>query len=287
MRRAVEFDSRTIDELTIGDESAFRHIGLYADLKEVLRRSGYPFRILPKGPAARADRALLVNLTFWAADAGGDVLVDEHIEADIVAHAAWHHLAACALAPEAGGPMSVDAIFLGEAIASAFDVYLIGRLLGHAPRSAFLKTQVLAMADTASAAGLSEDSFAALLAELSHSPERAFADLRELLSDATHALFACHSGEEAHAALLALDGHRFSSLLHRYELSNWVLYARAYAPSHGADAGVRAVDRALRKAKAPLEWLVAHWIGPALASAALRAGPPRGPQPRKGRSRVV
>jgi hypothetical protein len=268
-RPAERFGLRTVDELEIGDEPSFGHVAIYADLKEVLRRAAYPFRVLPQTSSGRADRALFLNLTFWSADSGGDVLVDAHPEADVVAHAAWHHLAARALAPGAEEPPSVEALFLGEAIASAFDVYLVGRLLGHAPRSTFLETQVPAMAETARSAGLSEAGFVRLLRGIARDPERAFADLRELLSDATRALFACRSGEQAHSALRALEGHRFSALLHRYELSNWVLYARA----HGRDAvrggkpdpHARAVDRALRKAKDPLSWLVAAWVRPALA----------------------
>jgi hypothetical protein len=125
---------------------------------------------MPDAPSARPDRALLLNLTFWAADSGGDVLVDDRIEADVVAHAAWHHLSARALAHDLGAPPgpppSVDALFLGEAIASAFDVYLVGRLLGHAPQSTFLETQVPAMALAASAAGLSEDEFERRLGDI-------------------------------------------------------------------------------------------------------------------------
>jgi hypothetical protein len=265
MKRApATFDRRTVDELAIGDERAFGHVALYADLKEVLRRSAYPFRLLRGPSAGRADRALLLNLSFWAADAGGDVLADSSIEADVVAHAAWHHLAARALAAGTGGPLSVDALFLGEAIASAFDVYLVGRLLGHARRSTFLETQVPAMAETARAAGLSKALFARLLAGMARDPERAFEDLRALLFDAATALHACRTAEEAHAALRALDGQRFGALLHRYELSNWVLYARAYGRREGRDPRARAVDRALRKAKAPLEWLAKRWIAPAL-----------------------
>jgi hypothetical protein len=260
------FERRTIDELTIGDEASFRHVALYADLKEVLRRARYPFRLLPKSRPARVDRALLLNLTFWAADAGGDVLVDEHAQADEIAHAAWHHLAARALAPPAGGRPTVDALFLGEAIASAFDVYLVGRLLGHAQRSTFLETQVPAMAEAAQAAGLSEADFERLLREMADSPDRAFLELRALLSDATAALFACSSGEQAYAALSSFDGRRFSALLHRYELSNWVLYARAYGGESDPDPRVRAVDHALREEAAPLEWLAARWIAPALAA---------------------
>jgi hypothetical protein len=103
----TSFVERTIDELVIDDEDSFRHVALYADLKEVLRRADYKFRVLPKGASARWDRALLLNLTFWGANAGGDVLVDEHLAADVVAHVAWHHLAAGAFA-ERGAALSTD-----------------------------------------------------------------------------------------------------------------------------------------------------------------------------------
>jgi hypothetical protein len=151
-------------------------------------------------------------------------------------------------------------------VASAFDVYLVGRLLGHAPRSTFLETQVPAMAEAADAAGLGEDDFERLLQGIADDPDRAFTDLRELLFDATSALFACAGAEEAHAALAAFDTHRFTSLLHRYELSNWVLYARAHGDDRGDDSRARAVDRALRAEKASLDWLAAKWVAPALGN---------------------
>jgi hypothetical protein len=260
------FSHRMLHELTIRDEQSFRHVELYADLKEVFRRAEYSFRVLPKSPTPRADRALLLNLTFWGADAGGDVLIDDHIDADVVAHAAWHHLAARAMAETVGARPSAEGLFLGEAVASAFDVYLVGRLLVHAPQSTFLETQVPAMADAADAAGLGEDEFEQMLHGIAADPDRAFTDLRELLFDATIALFACHSPEEAHAALAAFDAHRFTSLLHRYELSNWVLYARAYGGHRDRDPLARAVDDALRKEKAGLDWLAAKWIAPALGA---------------------
>jgi hypothetical protein len=261
----VTFRIRTIDELTVEDERSFRHVALYDDLKEVLRRAKYPFRVLPESLEGRADRALLLNLTFWGADAGGDLLETDTIPADVVAHAAWHHLAAKAL-PHTGKP-SAAALFLGEAIASAFDVYLVGRLLGHAPNSSFLETQVPAMADATDAAGLDEDGFESMLESIAEGPERAFADLRELLFDATSALHACADAEQACAALARFDEHRFATLLHRYELSNWVLYARAYGdPEADATSGepARALDAALRSDDLPLERLVTDWVTPAL-----------------------
>jgi hypothetical protein len=124
----------------------------------------------------------------------------------------------------------------------------------------FLETQVVAMAETADAAGLSAKGFGALLAEIAAAPERAFSDLRELLTDATSALFASKGREGGFAALEALDARPLSALLHRYELSNWVLYARAAPGSAKPDRRARAVDRALRGAQSPLDWLTAHWI---------------------------
>ncbi len=246
-----------LDDLVVDDAASFRHVGLYAELEGTLRRDGYELRVLPASSKGRWDRALLLNLTFWASRAGGDVLVDRHIAADVVAHAAWHHLAARALP----SPPSPEALFLGEAIASAFDVYLVGRLLGHAPRSTFLATQVPAMAEAASAAGLSDAGFEAMLRRIAGDPERAFEDLRELLYDATSALFACRDAEDGLAALAAFDRHPYAAILHRYELSSWVLYARAYARRKTPDERTRAVDRALRAAKrGALAWLTAAWV---------------------------
>ncbi|MCW5835253.1 MAG: hypothetical protein KIS78_22825 [Labilithrix sp.] len=259
----LRFAAKTLDDLKIEDERSFRHVALYGDLKEVLRRDRYGFRVLPERSAGRWDRALLLNLTFWGASSGGDVLVEEKIPADVVAHAAWHHLAARALADAPGAPLSSDALFFGEAVASAFDVYLVGRLLGHAPRSTFLATQVPAMAESAYEAGLSEGDFDALVQGIAADPDRAFEDLRQLLFDATTSLAACGDADEALAVLGRLDEHRFAALLHHYELSNWVLYAHAYARDKGAvapDPRVRAIDAELRRASASLDWLASTWI---------------------------
>jgi hypothetical protein len=256
----------TIDELTIEDEASFRHVGLYADLKQVLRAGGYRFQVLPPGPAATADRALMLSLAYWGAEEGSGLLVDASIPADVVAHAAWHHLAARAFA-KAGAPMSADALFFGEALASAFDVYLIGRLLGHAPHSSFLATQVPAMSQAAEGAGVSAEAFAALLAGIAADPDRAFEDLRALLLDVTTALVACPSAQAGFDVLAGFDGHRFACLLHHYALAEWLLFARAYA-SHalGPDAEVRKIDQTLRAHQSPLDWLTNAWVIPGMTA---------------------
>lgn len=257
-------ETRTLDGLEIADERSFRHVRLYADLKQVVRQAQLGFRILPAAGVASWDRALLLNLTYWHPDAGGDVLVDDIIPADVVAHVAWHHLSARALSSN-GAPTSVGALFMGEAIASAFDLYLVGRLLGHAPDSSFLETQVPAMKDVAEGAGLDDAAFESLLQDVAAAPERAFTDLRALLFDASVALYESADVDAAFAVLSRLDTHRFAALLHRYELSNWVLYARAYGrrsdPSAATvDAQTRQVDQALRAGDDALDWLTKHWV---------------------------
>jgi hypothetical protein len=256
---------RTVDELSIRDEQSFRHVSLYYDLKEVLRRSGYRFRVLPNG-RARWDRALLLNLTFWRGH-GGDVLESQRVAADVVMHAAWHHLAARVLATSATSKLSTEALFLGESIASAFDIYLVGRLLHGRSRSSFLETQVPAMADAAKVAGLSKAAFQRLLREVAADPERAFADLRALLYDATMSLFRSRDADAALAVLVRFERHRFGALLHHYELSNWVLVAQAQEKrGRRPDRRAAAVDVALRRSETPVTWLTSRWVAPALAA---------------------
>jgi hypothetical protein len=258
------FVRRTLDELTIDDEHAFSHVPLYAQLKAALLRDGYSFRVLPPSLRDRWDRALYLNLTHWDPASGGDVLVSDHIPADVVAHVAWHHLAARAFPPQRGLRLSSDVLFLGESVASAFDLYLVGSLLGRTKRCSFLETQVPEMHATATHAGMSDGDFERLLGEVAADPEQAFGDLRALLFDASRALFRCRSLHDALVALWRLEQRRFGPLLHHYELSSWALFAHTYARDGAKprnDSKVSRLDRALRKSDAPLGVLTRAWLG--------------------------
>ena len=249
-----------LTDLTIDDEKSFRHVALYGDLKEALTRDAVPFRVPAPGARAAAwDRVLFLNLTFWGAGDSADVLVDDHIPADVVMHVAWHHLAKKALGDASG---SAAGLFLGESIASAFDLYLVGRLLGHSPNAEFLETQVPALAAAAEASGLPARRFEALLAETTEDPERAFGDLRELLFDATTSLVLASSVDDATDRLTSFDGHRFAPFLHHYEISNWILFARAYASkTPGADQKVVEIDRMVRASGAFISGVRALFMG--------------------------
>jgi hypothetical protein len=257
----VPLRSLTLDELTIDDEGSLRGVALYHRLKEALRASGHKFKVADVGENASWDRALFLNLTFWSPSEEASVLVDERVAPDVVAHAALHHVVGRELA-RASAAASPAALLFAEAIASAFDLYLVGRLLVIAPDSDFVTSQVPVMAEAVEQAGLDEPGFARLLEDVSAAPERAFEDMRALLVAVGTALYACADAEAAHVALEGFAGHRFAPLLHHFQLSNWILYARAYAggPQVDTDA-VRALDQALRASPDSLAWIEAHWLG--------------------------
>jgi hypothetical protein len=253
-----------LDDLSIDDEASFAHVALYAQLKRILKRSNQRFLVPERDGELSWDRAVFLNLTFWNAEHGAELLCEDRIAADVVAHVAWHAVVSTQLSRLiSAGPPSADALFFGESIASAFDLYLVGRLLHNAPDSDFITTQVPIMAEAATQAGLAEAEFAALMHDVTQHPERAFEDLRALLFDATKALFRCRDALQAQAQLESFDGHRFEPLLHHYQLSNWILYARAHAAptTHATAASIIAgLDAGLRNAPDSLAWLAKHWL---------------------------
>jgi hypothetical protein len=254
----------SLDELTIVDEASFAHVAAYAQLKRALRSTDHRFLVPTQGSQVSWDRAAFLNLTFWNAEASADVLCEDSIPADVVAHIAWHQLAGPQLArlvPDVDRAPSAAALFFAEAIASAFDLYLVGRLLRNVPDSDFIETQVAIMGEAAEQAGLDEADFTALLESVVDDPERAFEDLRELLFDVTRALVACRDAIEAQLVFERFAEHRFEPLLHHYQLSNWVLYARAYASvSPEQERAVLELDATLRAAPVALVWLIEHWL---------------------------
>ena len=176
----------------------------------------------------------------------------------------FHPAAAFGSSVDSRRAPSAEALLLAEAIASAADLYFVGRVLPNVPDAEFVASQVPAMGDAARNAGLADDAFEALIEEVVAAPERAFEDLRALLFDVATALVPCRGVSQADAVLARFAGHRFEPILHHFELSNWVLYARAHGARPGEpDEAVRAIDRALRGAADPIAWLATSWVAPA------------------------
>lgn len=257
-----------LSDLEIEDEKDFAHVGLYDDLKRVVDLHQLEFMVPESGELPWDDVALL-NLTYWTPGVA-DVLTAARIPADVIAHVAWHYLCARSVPP------SMKSSLLGESIASAFDFYLVGRLLGRRPDSAFLETQVPRMATAAEDAGAEPEALEGLLAEAAEQPERAFEELRELLFDTSTALVDARSVDAAALVLERAKQQRFGAILHHYELSNWVLRTRLEraesASANAGDADAVAVDRALREASDAVAWLEESWVRPALIQGEGRNG---------------
>jgi len=249
----------TLDALRIDDERSFSHIGLYAELKAFLKTSQQQFLIPAPGTEVSWDRATFLNLTYWNVGHATDVLCEARIPADVIAHIAWHGLAAQHLHP--GSAPTASAMLFGEAIASAFDLYLVGRMVNHVPDAEFVESQIPIMAEAAADAGTDETMFTSLIEAVAADPERAFEDLRALLFDAARQLLGCASPEAAQAVFESLAQHRFGCLLHHYQLSNWLLHVRAYGtPNDDIDAAIATLDAQLRTAPVSLNWLAEHWL---------------------------
>ncbi len=248
-----------VGEIVIEEEESYAHVGLYAELKRVAAAARLTF-LAPDRGALAWDRAAFLNLTYWSPGTA-DVLTDRALPADVLMHVAWHHLA------ERNVAASVEADLLGESIASAFDLYLVGRLLGHVPDAGFLESQVPRMTEAAEAAGASDAEIAALLAHAAEQPEGAFEEVRALLFDVTTELAAAETPERAERILVSHEGRRFAPLLHHFELGTWVLRAKlARAEQRTGDDGAsaRAVDQQLRGASDAVAWLTERWVLPAL-----------------------
>lgn len=246
----------SLDEVEVVDLDLYRHVAEVEWLLTFARERGLTFATVdPDGPAE--DEARVLNLAFWRPGDVAEILDEPYLTADQLAHNTWHAAAERALGPAA---RTAPGLLLAEAVASAFDVYLVGRLIGHHPDAPMLESQVPAMRDSATAAGLDEDEIEAMLTRFVDAPEASFGALWSLLYDVGLALA---EAKDAEAAAEVLHRHRdapLGALLHHYELPTWVLFARAYADA-GDASSVASVVTALREAGDPVRWLCESWLG--------------------------
>jgi hypothetical protein len=267
-----------LDDLRITDLDDHRRAGIDATfaLIEVLRRDRATF-LVPRRETGW-DRVAFLNLVSYSPGTA-ELLRSRDVPADELVHVALHHLARKDI-----GIGSAHALLFGEAIASAFDAYLIGVLLRRRPRAAYLAQQVPRLSERALDAGLSRRAFAALLARMAGDPERAFEELRRLLLDVSLALVPSRSLPESARILARFEPHPYAPILHHYELADWILAARA-SSRRGPSAAATRIDRALRGSRAPFTTALALLGAATRGTGSDRAGTIRTPPGRSASTR--
>jgi hypothetical protein len=261
MLNEAAFETRHLDELDVHEQPALRKVPYYEELKEVLRQGRVPFRLFPEASRARADHALLLNVVFWDAGAVDDIIERPLVGAYSIPHIAWHYLTARALAP-APGRLSAGGWVLGESIASAFDLFLLGHLLREDPGAPTARVIVDRLHAAVLRAGGSDDQMRSLAGGARDDPEAAFADLRELLFVGTQALLECERSDDAFAVLRQIDAQPLGCLFHAYRVADWVLQVKASGAKRD-DEAVDRLDAELRAQRAPVAWLIDRWLTPA------------------------
>lgn len=247
-----------LSALPVEDEADFAQVPLYARLKQALLDDNVRYRIPKAGTElGRWDHVLLLNLAFWTPEEPDDVLESRFLSADVVAHRAWHHLAHRALG---SASRSIEGLMLGEAIASAFDVYLIGMLLRTCPGAAMLESQTVAMTEVMIAGGHSEQEALELFQSFSESPGQVFAELAQLLYEVGVALCRADGAEQAANVLCSVEERRVSPVLHHFQLASWVLYSKAYATHQKEGAMAAELAAELLGAQDPLAELARRWL---------------------------
>jgi len=244
-----------LSEIELVDLDLYGHVAEIEMLLAFAKKQGITFATVDEdGPAE--DEARLLNLAFWHPGGVAEILDEPYLTADQLAHNTWHVAAEAALGD---GAKTIAGLLLAEAVASAFDVYLVGRLVGHHPDAPFLESQVPAMRDAALAAGRSEAEIEALVTRFVDTPEASFGELWALLYDVSLALVRAGDADAAATILRERRDDPLAALLHHYELPTWVLFARAYGEGDTSPS-VNAAETAIRNADDPVRWLRDHWL---------------------------
>jgi len=247
-----------LSALAIEDESDFEGMPLYPRLARALLDADVHYRVAAAGSALSSwGHVALLNHGFWTPEDSDDVLEGRVLTADVVAHRAWHHLAAEALGDAARSP---EGLMLGESIASAFDAFMLGDLLTRRPQAAMLESQLPVMMDAMADAGLADTEAETVFAGFAEAPRRSFADLRSLLYGTGVALWKSDDVDGAARVLESASRHALAPVLHHYRLATWVLYARAYASTDVDSAPAIELAAELHASDDPLELLVSRWL---------------------------
>lgn len=216
-----------LDALQLIDADIYTRaaIPLLEPAKTLLKRKNVQAAVLE----GQVGRARLVNLLAWDPSDHLEYLDNNSIEADQVLHFAMHQLAEHTW----GSARAVDLI-TAEALASAVDIYLLGKLAEAGEEPGFL-------IDTLDSWGFfyeqyaDEDRLKQLLQNMIDDPFASFQRLTRFLIKATLPLLRLNDGTALSKHLAECEAEDFYPLLHHYNVTNWVLAVRARGLPVGQD----------------------------------------------------
>ena len=209
----------TLEEMAVVEEDAFRRAGL--DLLGHSRRMLKDLRIarVPEGRGI----ARLVNLLQWDVGEHMEYLDGEVVAADQVVHFAMHHI----WDQKLGSDHPLKMLF-AECMASASDIYLVGKLSHAGEETDFL-------ADTLESFGSyfemysSEEELEELVIQVVEEPFETMIEAARYLFELGSCLLEQVIDMDK---LILFQDHLFYPLAHHYNISNWVLTIRNRFPNN-------------------------------------------------------
>ncbi len=211
-------EPRSIDRLQIAEAGRFGRAGVTLLEKAValLRAEGTLFLPLGNNGLSR-----LMNLLYWRAEAKREYVDGESVYADQVVHFALHQLVATRVS--ANHPR-VD--LFAECLASAADVYLMGKLIQAGIESEFMQETLTSFGAYYEMYAQDERHFQRLLEQTGETPFTSMLELIDYLERFCLVLLKPGEADAAQAELLPMTAHFFYPLVHHYHVANWVLTLR-------------------------------------------------------------
>jgi hypothetical protein len=166
--------------------------------------------------------ARLLNLLCWDAASGTEFLDDQEMPADQAIHMAIHQVIERDL-----GSTTPEHMLLAETIASASDLYLLGKLAKAGEETAFVTETMESFSFYYETYAAKAEHLETLLQAVLTSPFMAMSQVADFLFETGLLLFQPLSNAEA---LRACTAHAFYPLIHHYNITNWIMAIRERHP---------------------------------------------------------
>lgn len=210
----------TLQELEIFEQDAFKRADIkLLDLSLHLLKD-HRMAVIPHSTGL----ARLVNLLHWDASENLEYLDGEGVLADQIIHFAVHHVM-----NRFNQCNTAKGMLFAECMASAADVYLVGKLSQAGEETDFLQDTLESFSTYYEMYAVDETHLELMLSTILEQPFKAMMDLANYLFQFGSALLGAQPDLEK---LIQLQEHFSYPLVHHYNISNWILTIRSKFPGY-------------------------------------------------------